>query len=126
MRDALRMDIGTLEQSFAAGKLDPGDLLDLVYSRVSARGKRPIWIELVPKETARAHLERGRERRARGENLPLFGIPFAIKDNIDLEGVPTTAGCPAFTRVPREHAVAVARLIEAGAVPIGKTNLDQF
>jgi allophanate hydrolase len=126
MRDVLRMDIGTLEASFAAGTLDPGDLLDLVYSRIAARGKRPIWIELVPKETAREHLERGRERRARGERLPLFGIPFAIKDNIDLGGVPTTAGCPAFSRIPREHAVAVARLIDAGAVPVGKANLDQF
>lgn len=126
MKDALRMDIGTLEASFAAGTLDPADLLDLVYSRVAARGNRPIWIELVPKETARELLESARERRKRGERLPLFGIPFAIKDNIDFRGLPTTAGCPAFGRVPREHAVAVTRLLDAGAVPIGKTNLDQF
>ncbi|WP_372634751.1 allophanate hydrolase [Cohnella sp.] len=57
---------------------------------------------------------------------PLWGIPFAIKDNIDLAGVPTTAGCPDYQYVPREHAVVVDRLIRAGAIPVGKTNLDQF
>ncbi|HWP07790.1 MAG TPA: allophanate hydrolase [Polyangiaceae bacterium] len=126
MRDVLRLDIGTLEGAFASGTLNPGDLLDLVYSRIAARGQRPIWIELLPKETARQHLELARERKQRGESLPLFGIPFAIKDNIDLRGLPTTAGCPAFARVPREHAVSVQRLLDAGAVPVGKTNLDQF
>jgi allophanate hydrolase len=126
MRDVLRMDIGTLAASFDAGTLDPADLLDLVYSRVAARGNRPIWIELVPKDSARELLERARERRKQGERLPLFGVPFAIKDNIDFRGLPTTAGCPAFAHVPREHAVPVARLLDAGAVPVGKTNLDQF
>jgi len=57
---------------------------------------------------------------------PLFGIPFAIKDNIDLAGVPTTAACPGFSYTPEKSAPIVSRLIEAGAVPIGKTNLDQF
>ena len=59
-------------------------------------------------------------------SLPLFGIPFAIKDNIDLAGVPTTAGCKEFEYVPNKSAYVVQRLIDAGAVPIGKTNLDQF
>jgi allophanate hydrolase len=58
--------------------------------------------------------------------LPLYGIPFAIKDNIDLAGIPTTAGCPEFADTPSAHAFVVACLIEAGAVPLGKTNLDQF
>ncbi len=60
------------------------------------------------------------------DRYPLWGIPFAIKDNIDLAGVPTTAGCPDYAYTPSSHAVAVERLIEAGAIPIGKTNLDQF
>ncbi|MDO8248271.1 MAG: allophanate hydrolase [Rhodoferax sp.] len=59
-------------------------------------------------------------------SLPLYGVPFAIKDNIDLAGVPTTAGCPEFAYTPTEHAFVVQQLIAAGAVPIGKTNLDQF
>ena len=58
--------------------------------------------------------------------LPLYGIPFAIKDNIDLAGAPTTAGCPAFSHTPSQHASVVQRLIAAGAIPLGKTNLDQF
>ena len=58
--------------------------------------------------------------------LPLYGIPFAIKDNIDLAGVPTTAACPAFAYMPQRSATVVQRLIDAGAIPIGKTNLDQF
>ena len=58
--------------------------------------------------------------------LPLYGIPFAIKDNIDLADAPTTAACPAFAYTPQHNAVVVQRLIDAGAIPIGKTNLDQF
>ncbi|MCY4094605.1 MAG: allophanate hydrolase, partial [Gammaproteobacteria bacterium] len=57
---------------------------------------------------------------------PLWGVPFAIKDNIDLAEIPTTAGCPDFAYVPEQSAFVVSRLIEAGAIPIGKTNLDQF
>jgi Asp-tRNA(Asn)/Glu-tRNA(Gln) amidotransferase A subunit family amidase len=60
------------------------------------------------------------------EALPLFGIPFAIKDNIDLAGIPTTAACPAFAYTPAESATLVAQLISLGAVPLGKANLDQF
>lgn len=59
-------------------------------------------------------------------SLPLYGVPFAIKDNIDLAGVPTTAGCPEFAYIPTAHAFVVEQLIAAGAVPMGKTNLDQF
>ena len=126
MKDAPRFDIGTLEAAFAAGTLDPRELLDSIHSRVVARGKSPIWIELVPKELAHELLAKARERLASGEKLPLYGVPFAVKDNIDFGGLPTTAGCPAFSRIAPEHAVVVARLLAAGAVPIGKTNLDQF
>ena len=58
--------------------------------------------------------------------LPLYGLPFAIKDNIDLAGIPTTAACPEFSYVPARSAEAVEKLIAAGAIPVGKTNLDQF
>lgn len=60
------------------------------------------------------------------ESLPLYGVPFAVKDNIDLAGVPTTAACPEYAYTPTRNAFVVQRLIDAGAVPIGKTNLDQF
>ena len=60
------------------------------------------------------------------DELPLYGIPFAIKDNIDLAGIPTTAGCADYAYTPEKSATVVQRLIDAGAIPIGKTNLDQF
>jgi len=59
-------------------------------------------------------------------SLPLYGVPFAVKDNIDVAGLPTTAGCAEFSYVPTEHAFVVEQLINAGAIPIGKTNMDQF
>lgn len=60
------------------------------------------------------------------ESLPLWGIPFAVKDNIDVAGSPTTAACPDYAYDPKEDAAVVKKLIEAGAFPVGKTNLDQF
>ena len=57
---------------------------------------------------------------------PFWGVPFAVKDNVDVAGLPTTAACPAFAYMPSEHAPAVAALLDAGAIMIGKTNLDQF
>lgn len=60
------------------------------------------------------------------QRLPLFGVPFAVKDNIDVAGLPTTAACPAFAYTPAASAFVVQRLIDAGAIPVGKTNLDQF
>ena len=73
-------------------------------------------------------MRRGRSRLAAGpaKLLPLFGIPFAVKDNIDVAGFPTTAACPAFAYTPEISARAVARLVAAGAIVVGKTNMDQF
>jgi len=68
----------------------------------------------------------GRLRRADAVLLPLYGIPFAVKDNIDVAGVPTTAACPAYAYTPDADAFVVERLMAAGAIPIGKTNMDQF
>ena len=68
-------------------------------------------------------------RALEGESVdtrPLYGIPFVIKDNIDLAGIPTSAACPEYSYVPSRSAVVVQRLIDAGAIPLGKTNLDQF
>jgi len=83
----------------------------------------------IARPTAAAVLARAREvdaRVAAGEVLPLAGVPYAVKDNIDVEGIPTTAACPAFAYTPDASAEVVARLDAAGAVMMGKTNLDQF
>ncbi len=91
------------------------------YERIRQRGSDAVWISLLPENEALAYAE-----KAGNDKLPLAGKTFAIKDNIDLAGLPTTAGCPEFAYNPTKHAEVVRRLIAAGAIPIGKTNLDQF
>ena len=88
------------------------------YERVAAHADNPVFIHLVPKGEVLAQVE-----AARG---PLAGRLFAVKDNIDVAGLPTTAACPTFAYVPESHSPAVQRLVDAGATVIGKTNLDQF
>ncbi len=84
------------------------------------------WILRLKREEVLARAAEVDRRARAGEDLPLAGVPFVIKDNIDVAGVETTAACPAFRFLPETNAPVVARLIAAGAVPIGKTNLDQF
>lgn len=84
------------------------------------------WISRFPAETILAAAHAADARVAAGEYLPLAGVPFAVKDNIDVAGLPTTAACPPFAYSPAAHAFVVQRLIDAGAICLGKTNLDQF
>jgi allophanate hydrolase len=104
----------------------PEEIFYEAAARVAARGERPIWISLVPQGQVAAKLADIRSRLQAGQTLPLFGIPFAVKDNIDVAGLPTTAACPEFAYVPMRSAKVVLRLEAAGAVLVGKTNLDQF
>lgn len=97
------------------------DKIRETYRRIRERGAEGVWISLVPEAEALAQAAAGADSAR-----PLGGMTFAIKDNIDLAGLPTTAACPAFARMPSGNAFVVERLIEAGAVAIGKTNLDQF
>jgi allophanate hydrolase len=103
---------------------DPVSVITAVYERIAAHADPALFIHLIPKAEAIAAATAllGRDRTI----LPLFGVPFVIKDNIDLAGVPTTAGCPSFAYVPNKSATVVEKLIAAGAIAIGKTNLDQF
>jgi allophanate hydrolase len=112
-----------LRQQYRSGAVCPEDVVRLIYERITAAGDDHVWIHLVPKEFA---LKCARELGAWSRDRPLFGIPFAVKDNIDVEGLPTTAGCPAFSYVAQRTASAVQRAIDAGAILIGKTNMDQF
>ena len=84
------------------------------------------WITRATPASIQESLLRARAREERGEALPLYGVPFAVKDNSDVAGIPTTAACPAFKYVPDASSPVVDRLIEAGAIFMGKTNLDQF
>ncbi len=106
----------------SAGAL--ADLLSELHQRAEAWPE--IWIQRQPLATLLRDLEVASRRRQTGEPLPLFGVPFAVKDNIDVAGVATTAACPAFSYVAAESAPVVERLQQAGAIFLGKTNLDQF
>ena len=85
-----------------------------------------VWITLRDEADVLREAALVDDRVAAGEALPLAGSVFAVKDNIDVAGLPTTAGCPSYAYVPPRHATAVARLVDAGAICLGKTNLDQF
>jgi allophanate hydrolase len=116
-----------LHSLYQSAALLPEAVIAAVYSRLSARGDDHVWISLIPRQEAMARAAHLSATRRLSEALPpLWGLPFAIKDNIDLAGVPTTAACPAYAYFPDRSATVVERLIAAGAIPIGKTNLDQF
>ena len=118
-------DIQTLLKRYANGTLTPSELVETVHGHIRNNDNN-AWITIMPLETLRQYACALEARVAEMDALPLFGVPFAIKDNIDLAGIPTTAACPAYAYTPQKNAAVVQRLIDAGAIPIGKTNLDQF
>lgn len=121
----LNLEIAGLRAAYAEGRLTPEAVLRDLYGRIATEGQRPVWISLVEIEDNLRRLMNLREKVA-VEKLPLFGIPFAVKDNLDVAGMETTAGCPAYGRAAAETAEAVERLMAAGAILVGKTNMDQF
>jgi allophanate hydrolase len=96
------------------------------YRRIDEAGRPEVWISLRPLGDALADALEVDARAAEQASLPLAGMTLAVKDNVDVAGLPTTAGCPAFAYRPQRTAPAVQRLVDAGAVVLGKTNLDQF
>lgn len=106
------------------GHITPAQTVARSYQRIRDRADPAIFISLRDEAAAIAEAEALTTKDA--ASLPLFGIPVAVKDNIDVAGLPTTAACPAFSYIPARDATAVARLRAAGAIIVGKTNLDQF
>jgi allophanate hydrolase len=102
----------------------PAETIARTYARIRAHNDPAIFITL--REEADAVAEAQVLAATGNPSLPLYGVPFAVKDNIDVAGMPTTAACPDFAYMARKDATAVARLRAAGAIPVGKTNLDQF
>ncbi|MFF6989764.1 allophanate hydrolase [Streptomyces sp. NPDC010273] len=96
------------------------------YARIEAVNRPEIWIDLRPQAEVEQEARTLDDRLTAGEQLPLAGHLFAAKGNIDVHGLPTTAGCPAYAYTPEADAPVVARLREAGAIVLGTTNLDQF
>ena len=125
MSAALSLDLSSLAAAYASGA-SPLSIIREVYARIAARGDDHVWISLRAMEDVLAEAAALERRRSAGESLPLYGVPFAVKDNLDAAGLPTTAACPAFSYKPADDAEVVRRLRAAGALVIGKTNLDQF
>ena len=118
--------LGLLEQ-YRNGTTSPRQhIVDLLATLRRDQDSNPdtAWISLANNEqiTEQINLLEGKQAAA----LPLFGIPFAVKDNIDVAGWTTTVGCPDFAYKPTKTATSVQKLLDAGAILIGKTNLDQF
>ncbi len=111
--------ISHLRHLYQTGQSNPAQVLQSIYAHIAAYNDPAVWIYLAPLADSLALIS----DRA---DLPLWGIPFAIKDNLDWAGIPTTAGCPAFAYTPDRSATVIEKLIAAGAIPIGKTNMDQF
>ncbi|WP_249023585.1 allophanate hydrolase [Acetobacter ascendens] len=120
------LQITSLLSAYRAGTLTPTNMVHDVIARIDAyTTKDPaVWISRVSAEKLLARAAELEKETA--TDLPLYGIPFAVKDNINVAGLPTTAACPAFAYYPQESAEVVQRLEAAGAIVIGKTNLDQF
>lgn len=115
--------ISDLLRGYRSGHFTPSDVIESLFQRAEDAPERHVWITRLSRERL---LDYARALAHRSVELPLYGIPFAIKDNIDLAGVPTTAGCPAYSYVADRSSAVVQKLLDAGAIPIGKTNLDQF
>lgn len=118
------LDLATLRAGYVAGTITPTSLVEEIGQRIERYNDPAVWIHRLSRGELLAHARRVEAAGITAQ--PLYGVPFAIKDNIDLAGSPTTAACPDFGYMPVESAFVVQRLIEAGAIPIGKTNLDQF
>jgi allophanate hydrolase len=113
--------IAAILKSHRAGTATPAETVARAFARIRAHDDPAVFITLRPEAEAVAEA-----RALTDPSLPLYGVPVAIKDNIDVAGLPTTAACPAFAYQPNRDAAAVERLRRAGAIVVGKTNLDQF
>ena len=118
--------LANLRSAYASGRLTPRQVIDAAMRRIDAYNDKATWISLVPKDQLDAAAEKTTQRLKAGDAPPLTGIPFAVKDNIDVAGMTTTAACPQFAYTAADNAAVVERLLSAGAIVIGKTNLDQF
>jgi len=117
--------VAAIVAAHRAGTLTPAQTIARSFKRIRDHNDPAIFISLREEKDAIAEAETLAARKDASQ-LPFYGVPIAVKDNIDVLGLPTTAACPAFAYSPSFDATAVARLRAAGAIPIGKTNLDQF
>lgn len=118
--------ISFLKGEYRAGKLSPSLVMQRILGRLTDDDQRSVWISTADKVKAHKYAAWLDTQVDQMDSLPLYGIPFSVKDNIDVEGEPTTAACPEFVYTATSSAAVVQSAIDAGAMYIGKTNLDQF
>ncbi|UXC93450.1 MULTISPECIES: allophanate hydrolase [unclassified Sphingobium] len=123
-----RRSVSMIADAVRAGRMSAVAVAEETIARLALYDavQPQIWISRVAPDALIEAARTVDARVAAGEALPLAGVPFAVKDNIDVQGLDTTAACPAFTYRPKASATVVERLIAAGAICVGKTNLDQF
>ena len=123
----IELDLPRLTAGYKNGSFTPSGVVETIFDRIAERGDDGVWISLVGRDSAltRARQLEGLPPAVRA-SLPLWGVPFSVKDCIDVVGLPTTSACPDFSYVAEESSPSVERLLAAGAILIGKTNMDQF
>ncbi len=120
----MNLNIKDLRAKYLSGEVTVKEVILSIFEKIEQTRDSNIWIYTLTEDEISFYLKNLENKNI--EDLPLYGIPFAIKDNIDLVNIPTTAACPEFSYTPKKSAFVVEKLIQAGAIPIGKTNLDQF
>lgn len=118
------MTLDSLRTGYLKQQFTPLDVIEAIIQRAEEDKDKNIWIMPPSIERISSYIRHLQDMDM--ADHPLWGIPFAIKDNIEVAGWPVTAGCPDYSYIPAEHSEVVTRLIAAGAIPVGKSNLDQF
>ena len=120
----LKFTLSALRNSYEIDNVTPEVIIHEVFNRIEKDSHEAVWISLSDKTKL---IEKAKGlKNVHCKKLPLYGIPFSVKDNIDVAGLPTTAACPSFSYTPERSATVVEQLERAGAICIGKTNMDQF
>lgn len=119
------LTIGALRRAYLSGETTPSKVLADLAARFGNADQNAVWISTISASELAKRCA-ALEADPTAKDLPLYGIPFSVKDNIDVAGFETTAACPAFAYAPDASATVVAKAEAAGAICIGKTNLDQF
>ena len=120
----ISLSLETLRCGYSNGEFSVADIVNEVYRRIDERGNDGVWTFL--QDYSKVLEKANMLMQMNPKSLPLYGVPFCVKDNIHVEGLPTTASCPSIAFIPKQTAKVVKRLEDAGAILIGKNTMDQF